>query len=159
MKVKDQTEWYQGKTLRSNAASAQESGRAERRRNGLDFLEPEPICQAELGNPDRVLQIVAASVIEIIAGVRPVEQLASHLSDEVYVRLRDRAIRAAARRAETGQKTPIPSLSVGKMTIVVPAEGVVESVVLVRFPERTRAIAIRLEGINRSWRATAISVI
>lgn len=157
MTVQELTGWQHTPTRVGGAVGG--SGRAERRRNGLDLLEPERVSNADLGNPEKVLKVVAASVIEVIAGVRPVEQLASHLSDEVYVRLRDRAVRAAARRAQSGQKTPIPSLSVGKVTIAVPAMGVVESVVLVRFPDRTRAIAIRLEGINRSWRATAISII
>lgn len=159
MGIKEETEWLRSRGAGIEWPTEKKSIRSERRRKGLDLLEPETFSNAELGSPVQVLKTVAVSVIEVVSGLRPVEQLARYLSDEVYVRLRDRAIRAAARRAENGQKVLIPSLSVGKMTIVTPAPGVVESVVLVRFPDRTRAIAIRLEGINRSWRATAISVI
>ena len=50
-------------------------------------------------------------------------------------------------------------LSVGAMQRKDPKDGVIESVVLVQSPTRTRAVTIRLEGINHRWRATAVSVI
>ena len=50
-------------------------------------------------------------------------------------------------------------LSVGGMQRKDPKDGVIESVVLVKSPTRTRAVTIRLEGINHRWRATAVSVI
>ena len=133
--------------------------RARRRRNGQELFEPEFFTTEELGDPKSSLEAIAMSVIEVMAGVRPVELLAHYLTDEVYVRLRSRASRAAAKRASSGAKVPIPSISIANMLIESPAPGVVESVVLVRFPQRTRAVTIRLEGINRCWRATAISVI
>ena len=43
--------------------------------------------------------------------------------------------------------------------ITSPADGVVEAVVIVHGKARTRAIAIRLEGLDQRWRATAISVL
>jgi hypothetical protein len=41
----------------------------------------------------------------------------------------------------------------------VPADGVVESVVIVAGPARTRAVAIRLEGMDRRWRATSLALL
>jgi hypothetical protein len=40
-----------------------------------------------------------------------------------------------------------------------PCDGVIESVVLINGSKRTRAISIRLEGINSRWRATVVNVI
>jgi hypothetical protein len=40
-----------------------------------------------------------------------------------------------------------------------PRDGVVEAVVIVRGRARARAVAIRLEGLDRRWRATAIHVL
>jgi hypothetical protein len=40
-----------------------------------------------------------------------------------------------------------------------PRDGVVEAVVIVRNRVRTRAVAIRLEGLDSRWRATAINVL
>ena len=40
-----------------------------------------------------------------------------------------------------------------------PRDGVVEAVVIVTGRARTRAVAIRLEGLDERWRATAINVL
>jgi hypothetical protein len=40
-----------------------------------------------------------------------------------------------------------------------PADGVVEAVVIVRGPARTRAVALRLEGMDRRWRATPLALL
>lgn len=133
--------------------------RASRRKNGQELFEPETFTTEELGDPTASLEAIATSVIEVMAGVRQVDLLARYLTDEVFVRLRSRAARAAAKRASSGAKVLIPSISISNVLIESPTQGVIESVVLVRFPQRTRAVAIRLEGINRCWRATAISVI
>ncbi|WP_309615898.1 Rv3235 family protein, partial [Salinibacterium sp.] len=40
-----------------------------------------------------------------------------------------------------------------------PRDGAVEAVVIVRNRARTRAVALRLEGLDNRWRATAINVL
>jgi hypothetical protein len=40
-----------------------------------------------------------------------------------------------------------------------PRDGVVEATVVIRNPVRVRAVAIRLEGLDRRWRASAVSVL
>jgi hypothetical protein len=40
-----------------------------------------------------------------------------------------------------------------------PRDGVVEAVVVVTSRARARAVAIRLEGLDRRWRASAIAVL
>jgi hypothetical protein len=120
----------------------------------------EQYCSAkELENPDRLLRMLAPAVVEVIAGVRNISQLAAHLSEDVYMRLRDRSVKVAQERAKRGEETRAPQLRVGSMKKQEPRDGVVESVVLVQSATRTRAVTIRLEGINRRWRATSVSVI
>lgn len=48
---------------------------------------------------------------------------------------------------------------IGSTTVSEPQDGVVEGVVIVRGKARTRAVAIRLEGFDRRWRASAIHVL
>ena len=115
--------------------------------------------RSELENPDKLLLMLAPAVVEVIAGVRNITQLAAHLSEDVYGRLRDRSVKVAQERAKRGEVAMAPKLSVGSMVNQEPRDGVVESVVLVKSPTRTRAVTIRLEGINRRWRATAVSLI
>lgn len=115
--------------------------------------------RSELENPDKLLQMLAPAVVEVIAGVRNITQLAAHLSEDVYGRLRDRSVKVAQERAKRGEVAMAPKLRVGKMVNQEPRDGVIESVILVQSPTRTRAVTIRLEGINRRWRATAVSLI
>ncbi len=120
----------------------------------------EQYCKTEeLENPDPLLKMLAPAVVEVIAGVRNISKLAAVLSDDVYQRLRDRAIAVAQNRLRQGLPPKTPMLSVGALQRKDPKDGVIESVVLVKSPTRTRAVTIRLEGINHRWRATAVSVI
>ena len=114
---------------------------------------------ALLPDPLPLLPTIATLVVEVIAGVRNISQLAAVLSDDVYQRLRDRAIAVAQNRVREGLPPKAPMLSVGALQRKDPKDGVIESVVLVQSPTRTRAVTIRLEGINHRWRATAVSVI
>jgi hypothetical protein len=120
----------------------------------------EQYCRTEeLDNPENLLRMLATAVVEVIAGVRNISQLGAHLSEEVYGRLRDRSVKVAQEQAKRGQAPLAPKLRVANMMNQEPRDGVVESVVLVQSPTRTRAVTIRLEGINRRWRATSVSVI
>jgi hypothetical protein len=48
---------------------------------------------------------------------------------------------------------------IGASRVTFPADGVVEATVLVHGRARTRAVAIRLEGLDSRWRATALHVL
>ena len=124
-----------------------------------DYFGEQYCKTSELESPDRLLRMLAPAVVEVIAGARNITQLAAHLSEEVYSRLRDRAIKVAQEQAKRGEVVKTPNLRVGSMKNQEPRDGVVESVVLVQSPTRTRAVTIRLEGINHRWRATSVSVI
>jgi hypothetical protein len=113
----------------------------------------------DLPDPVESLKVLATGVVEVIAGTRQVDQLARWLSDDVYQRLQFRARRAEAQRVEQGVKAHYQNLSVGGLRTCSPRDGVLESVVLLSSRSRTRAVAIRLEGINSRWRATSVSVL
>ena len=113
----------------------------------------------DLPDPVESLKVLATGVVEVIAGTRQVDQLARWLSDDVYQRLQFRARRAEAQRVEQGVKAHYQNLRVGGLRTCSPRDGVLESVVLLSSRSRTRAVAIRLEGINSRWRATSVSVL
>lgn len=114
---------------------------------------------SELPDPVESLKVLATGVVEVIAGTRQVEQLARWLSDDVYQRLQYRARRAEAQRIEQGIKAHYQNLSIGGLRTCSPRDGVIESVILLSSRSRTRAVTIRLEGINARWRATSVSVL
>ena len=62
------------------------------------------------------------------------------------------------RRAK-GRVLVRPASSIGSTSIFEPRDGVIEAVVIVRGRARVRAVALRLEGLDSRWRATAINVL
>lgn len=132
---------------------------------GLAAL-PEPdrlTADADLAGPGQDPGLLCANlahcVVEILAGARSLDQLGRWVTDSVYIHLLRRTVLAARARAVSAQEAMRPRFRVGTPLLSHPADGVVEAVVLVHQPSRSRAIAIRLERHRDRWRATAISVL
>jgi hypothetical protein len=131
------------------------------------LLEPLPLAdfgfrlseRGELSDPAPLLVNLTRCVIEILAGVRHLDQLARWVTDEVHVNLMRRVTIAARSRAITGASARRPRLTISEPLVSEPLDGVVEAVVMVHQPARSRAVAIRLEGIDGRWRASAITVL
>lgn len=121
-----------------------------------DFFGHQPSTSAELPDPRPLLENLTRCVIEVIAGARDLEQLARWVSDDVYRHLLKRVVISTRARRAKGQVASRPTFSIGSMTVTEPRDGIVEAVVIVHGRARTRAVAIRLEGMDRRWRATAI---
>lgn len=99
-------------------------------------------------------QFVQAAV-EVAAGLRPANQLIRWTSDEVHGML--------ARRAKLGRQAVLrgrpPQRGVVRSTrVCIPRDGVAEATVIVADGSRTRAVALRLEGLDGRWRVTALEV-
>lgn len=112
---------------------------------------------AELPDPTPLLPAIATLVVEVIAGARSVEQMASLVSDQVYEKLRAKVHRNA--KAAGDRPRLMPKFAVRNVHSESPKLGVIESVVLLSSQTRTRAVAIRLEPINRKWKATSVNVL
>ncbi|GGI47714.1 hypothetical protein BCL57_002427 [Agromyces flavus] len=115
--------------------------------------------RAELPDPEPVLRNLTHCVIEVLAGARDLEQLARWVTDDVYRNLGKRVVLAARARRVKGLVAQRPAFSVGRVVIGEPVDGVVEAVVMVHQRARSRAVAIRLEGLDQRWRASVISVL
>lgn len=126
---------------------------------GDDFFMAQPSRRAELPDPEPLLTNLARCILEVLAGARELEQLNRWVTDEVYATLLHRTVLAERARRVKGLKAVRPALSVLSTHISEPRDGVVEATVVVRNPVRVRAVAIRLEGLDRRWRASAISVL
>ncbi len=132
---------------------------ARSRRHTDEFFGTQPAATAALPDPAPLLGNLTRCVIEILAGCRDLEQISRWVTDDVYRHLLKRVVLSArARNAKNLQPTR-PSFSIGSTTVCYPRDGVVEAVVLVRGRARARAVAIRLEGMDNRWRATAINVL
>jgi hypothetical protein len=124
-----------------------------------EFFGQQPTSTASLPDPRPLLENLTRCVVEILAGARELEQIARWVSDDVYRHLLKRVVISSRARQATGRKPTRPSFVIGSTTLCEPRDGVVEAVVIVRGRARVRAVALRLEGLDNRWRATAINVL
>jgi hypothetical protein len=114
---------------------------------------------ADLPDPEPLIVNLSRCVIEILAGARELEQISRWISDEVYQRLSRRVSFAARSRSVKGTAAQRPRIAILAVHTSEPDRGVVEATVIVQMPQRVRAVALRLEGLDSRWRATSISVL
>lgn len=146
----------------NTSASAQNHGTLALAPRGLDddaYFTHQPTARASLPDPRPMCENLTRCVIEVLAGARDLEQLARHVTDGVYANLHKRVVIAARARRARRAPAVLPNFTIGSATLCEPRDGVVEAVVIVHGRARTRAVALRLEGLDRRWRATAISVL
>jgi len=147
-------------TRRGAAADRDRAARASRSRfHYEEFFGHQPAASTTLPNPQPLLENLTRCVIEILAGARDLEQISRWVTDDVYRHLLKRVVLSSRARQAKGQKPTRPAFSIGSTSICEPRDGIVEAVVIVRGRARSRAVAIRLEGMDSRWRATAINVL
>ncbi|MFL6139064.1 MAG: Rv3235 family protein [Frankiaceae bacterium] len=94
------------------------------------------------------------ALTEVLAGDRPLPQLAPYLSHEVYSSL-DEELAGRARRS--GRRPPaLPT--VRALRVCEPRAGVAEVAAVVRRGPRLAALAMRLEAGDGRWRCTVLQV-
>lgn len=143
----------------SAAVGGSSTRAAASRLDDEELFGRQPAPRHELPDPRPLVENLTRCVIEIIAGARDLEQIARWVDDTVYTTLLKRVVVSAQARQAARRPAVRPVFTLGTVTVCEPRDGVVEAVVVVRGRARTRAVAIRLEGLDRRWRATAIHVL
>lgn len=123
------------------------------------YFAPQRTSTSELPDPETFLRNISRGVLEIFAGVREVDQLARWLTEDAYRKLVTRANLAARARSARGIPAKRPVHQMVSVRYSSPADGIVEGVVIVRGPARTRAVALRLEGMDGRWRTTSLALL
>lgn len=124
-----------------------------------EFFAPQRTSAQALPDPDPLLRNLTRGVLEVLAGVREIEQLARWMTEETYRALLTRSNLATRARSARGVPATRPVHAIRSVRLCVPADGVVEAVIVVTTPARTRAVAVRLEGIDRRWRASSLALL
>lgn len=117
-----------------------------------DDPRPTPGDPGRLPDPRRWAGMLAQAVVEVLAGRRPATQLIRWLNLEVYERVR----RSAA--AAPGGRTGVP-VRVRRVRVATSVEGWVEAVAVVDDGTRCRAMAVRLEALQRRWLCTSLDIL
>ena len=124
-----------------------------------EFFAPQRTSSTALPEPEPFLRNLTRGVLEVFAGVREVDQLARWLTEDAYRKLMTRSNLAARARSARGVPAKRPVHTLLSVHHSSPADGVVEAVVIVEGPARTRAVALRLEGMDGRWRATSLALL
>lgn len=124
-----------------------------------EYFAPQPTPTSELPDPAPLLRSLTQGVLEVLAGVREVDQLARWFSEDAFRRLVTRANLSARARSARGVPPARPTFVIRSLRVTEPVDGVIEAVIVVAGPGRTRAVALRLEGIDRRWRATSLAIL
>jgi hypothetical protein len=124
-----------------------------------EFFGVQPTRRDALPDPMPLLANLTRCVMEVLAGARELEQIARWVTDDVYRHLLKRVVLAARARAVKKQPAHRPTIVIGRITASEPRDGALEAVVMVHSRGRSRAVAIRLEGMDNRWRASAIHVL
>ena len=124
-----------------------------------EYFAPQRTSTDELPEPEPLLENLTRGVLEVLAGVREADQLARWFSEDAFRVVVTRANLAARARSARGIPASRPVHQVLRIRQSSPADGIVESVVIVAGPARTRAVAIRLEGWDGRWRATSLALL
>lgn len=118
-----------------------------------DDAGPRPTPRHDLPDPAPIVHRLAQAFVEVMAGLRPPQQVSRWTSPEVYAVLCRRSV-VAARRPKTSHRPA----RVRRVRIQEPADGVVEASAVVVHHDRVRAMAIRVEGIERRWVVTVLQL-
>ncbi|GAA2241855.1 Rv3235 family protein [Herbiconiux moechotypicola] len=113
----------------------------------------------ELPDPRPLVEALARCVVEILAGLRELDQIARWLSTDAHAHLMKRVVLARRARQSLTASPSRPVFKMGSTVLGRPEPDVVEAVVIVHGRARARAVAIRLEALDQRWRASAVHVL
>lgn len=116
---------------------------------------PQLTDRQQLPDPGPWAQRLLQATLESLAGRRSPSQLQYWTSTNVYRGIVQAAQRAHQRRSA---RTPDEGVSVSRVRVCEPADGVAEVCAIARRDGRWHAIAARLEGIDGRWRCVSLSI-
>lgn len=111
---------------------------------------PQPTPTADLPDPDGWSARMAVALVEVVTGGRSAAQLMRWLAPAVH----DSLVRRQSRTIRRGTALRRP-VRVRRVRATHPRDGVVEATVVLLDGSRIRAVALRLEGLDRRWVVTA----
>lgn len=118
-----------------------------------DVFDRRPTPLWHLPDPKVATAKIAQILIDVMLGQRPVSQLNAVTNAAV----RAEVLRAVA-ALSPGSGVPRARLRVASVRVTTPGPTIVEASAVVRGTQRSRAMALRLEGLDGRWLCTALRV-
>jgi hypothetical protein len=115
-----------------------------------------------LPDPAAFAMNLTRRTIEVLQGARDITQIARWVTDDVYFSLLDQ-INARTRKmsliAPGAKPRTLRDFTLTTVKISEPREGIIEACVMVSGSRRSRAVALRLEGLDNRWRASSFAML
>ncbi len=115
--------------------------------NRSDSFEPQATARVDLPSAKQWSMRLVHALVEVVNGARPAAQLTRWITPEVMVQLQGHIAR-----------NKMPRLGVRSIHVHETDDGVAEVSSVFGTPNRSFALAIRLEGLDGRWRATNLEV-
>jgi len=109
------------------------------------IFDPQPTARKDLPSAQQWAMRLVHAVVEVVNGVRPASQLTRWLTPEVLAQVQ----RNVAHQA-------MPRLNVRSIHVHETDDGVAEVSSVFGTPNRSFALALRLEGFDGRWKATTL---
>lgn len=123
------------------------------------YFGPQPTRANVLPDPRPIAGQLGVALAEVLAGLRSPTQLVRWTTPEVQTVISQRAATVARRlNSPESRRTPRPRLRLLRVHVCQPSDGIAEAAVVIHDGRRTRAIAIRLAGIDGRWRVEVLQI-
>lgn len=127
-------------------------------RRASDLLQQAP-GPGVLPDPEPFIRNITRGALEVLAGVRSVDQMTRWFGEDAFRKLVIRANLSARARSARNLAVTRPIFEIGTVRMFQPTETAVEATVIVAGPGRTRAVAMRVEEFNGRWRVATIAIL
>lgn len=146
-------------TVASEFASPPPSGgytwRSDRSPSGLQH-------KSEVERVSAMARSLGQAAVEILGGTRPASQLARWTTPDVVERFEQRAAMLRLVQEQYRDRAALFEVHraprVRRIRVCTPAPGCYEASLVVEESVRARAVALRIEKINRQWRVVHLEV-
>jgi hypothetical protein len=119
----------------------------------------QPTPSSELPPPGPWIEMMVSGVLESIHGVRDARQFVRWMTQDVFSVVEARSKSVLLKHQTLKKPIPRPVFTLGNVVIHEPRDGVVEAAAVVHGPTRVRAVAIRMEGLDRRWLTTSFRML
>jgi hypothetical protein len=127
-----------------------------------EHFEAQVAKRATLPDPEVFMRNLTHRAVEILDGSREISQIARWVTDDVFASINRELIAKTIKRTALSPKIQSRLARPFDLTAVrlsEPRDGIVEGCVMVHTVRKVRVAAIRLEGLDRRWRATSFTLL
>jgi hypothetical protein len=139
-----------------------EEPRVFRSINSNEHFEAQTTLRAKLPDPEVFMRNLTHRAVEVLEGSREISQIARWVTDDVFASISKQVAARVLKlnllppevRYRLARRFRLSSVRIGE-----PRGGIIEGCVVVSAGQQVRVAAIRLEGLDRRWRASSFTLL